>query len=100
MAAVTATLEAIESDGMIENALAVEERLRTAAASIPGVVSVRGKGCLLGIQFDGPCAGVHSRLLENNIITGTSSDPKVLRLLPPLCVSAAQIDQFTEVLAQ
>lgn len=98
MAAVAATLEAIENEGMIENAAAVEDHLRKALADRPEIVSLRGKGCLIGIEFNGPCAPVHAKLLEHKIITGTSSDPNVLRLLPPLCVSESQIDHFVEVL--
>ena len=100
MAAVVATLEAIESDGMIENASAVEEHLRNTLASIPGVIGLRGKGCLLGIEFDAPCGTVHSALLDRKIITGTSSDPKVLRLLPPLSTTVDEIDLLIEGLKQ
>ena len=99
MAAVVATLEAIENDGMIANAKNVENHLRDSLAGIPYVVSVKGKGCLLGIEFDGLCAPVHAKLLENKIITGTSSDPNVLRLLPPLSVSTDEINMLVEVLS-
>lgn len=92
MAAVSATLEAIEQDEMLENAAAIENHLRARLREIPNVVRLRGKGCLLGIEFDEPCAPIHARLLENKIITGTSSNPKVLRLLPPLCVKREEID--------
>ena len=51
-------------------------------------------GFLLGIEFNENAAAVHKRLLEHKIITGTSSDPKVLRLLPPLCLTEAHIDEF------
>lgn len=94
MAAVLATLEAIEEEKMIDNARAVEERLRRAFADVQGIKGMRGKGCLLGIEFAENCAGVHAELLARKIITGTSSDPKVLRLLPPLCVTAEEIDLF------
>jgi acetylornithine/succinyldiaminopimelate/putrescine aminotransferase len=99
MAAVLATLEAIEEDGMIANARVVEDHLRTRLAADPQIVSVRGKGCLIGLEFDGPCGPAHARLLENKIITGTSSDPRVLRLLPPLSVTEDQIDLLVDVLA-
>ena len=98
MAAVVATLEAIENDGMVENARAVEHRLRDSLKSVEYIRSVRGKGCLLGIEFDGPCSPRHSSLLEKKIITGTSSDPNVLRLLPPLCVSTEEISRFVNAL--
>ncbi len=98
MAAVLATLEAIEADGMIETAATVEQYLRRSLSEVESVVSVRGKGCLLGIEFDGPCAPVHQKLLAEKIITGTSSDPNVLRLLPPLCVSTDEIDLLVQAL--
>jgi acetylornithine aminotransferase/acetylornithine/N-succinyldiaminopimelate aminotransferase len=94
MAAVLATLEAIEGDSMIENARAVEHHLRQRLAETDGITEVRGKGCLIGIEFAEKCAPVHSRLLDEKIVTGTSADPHVLRLLPPLCVTTGEIDMF------
>ncbi|CAN5350750.1 aminotransferase class III-fold pyridoxal phosphate-dependent enzyme [soil metagenome] len=100
MAAVLATLEAIDADNMIANARMVEHHLRDSLASVPGVVAIHGKGCLIGIEFDEPCGPVHKKLLTNKIITGTSSNPKVLRLLPPLCVNVDEINMLVEVLSQ
>jgi len=99
MAAVNATLEAIESENMLNNAKRIEDHLRTSLANIPGIKNVRGKGCLLGIEFDEPCGTKHKKLIENAIITGTSSDPNVLRLLPPLNVTTDEINRLVEVLA-
>lgn len=99
MAAVVATLEAIQTDDMIANAQRVERHLRDSITGVPGVVAVHGKGCLLGIEFDGPCAAIHKQLLSENIITGTSSNPNVLRLLPPLCVEIDDINSMVEVLS-
>lgn len=92
MAAVLATLEAIENDGMIDNAKAIEQHLRDSLVGVEGVVGIRGKGCLLGIEFEDKCSAIHAKLLENKIITGTSSNPNVLRLLPPLCTNIEEID--------
>ena len=99
MAAVVATLEAIEDEGMIESAKAVENRLRESLTDRAHIAGVLGKGCLLGIEFTGPCGPWHSRLLDNKVITGTSSDPNVLRLLPPLCLNADDLNILVEVLA-
>lgn len=88
MAAVFATLEAIEDEDMLTNARLVEERLRDSLGGVPGVVRLRGKGCLLGIEFDSPCKPKYDALLKSGVITGTSSNPNVLRLLPPLCVDS------------
>ena len=101
MAAVTATLEAIEADGMLANALAVEGHLRERLAGVAGVAGVRGRGLLLGVEFAEPVAAkVNKALLERRIITGTSSDPKVLRLLPPLCVTAEEAGMFVAALRE
>jgi acetylornithine/N-succinyldiaminopimelate aminotransferase len=98
MAAVTATLEAIENDGLLQNVKTAEAYLRQRLAEVPEVVAVHGRGFLLGIEFRTPAAPVHKALLDRKIITGTSSDPKVLRLLPPLCLSNNQVDLFVEAL--
>ncbi|MFZ1699446.1 MAG: aspartate aminotransferase family protein [Pyrinomonadaceae bacterium] len=100
MAAVLATLEAIENDDMIANARAIEQYLRDSLGGNPVVRAIRGKGCLIGIEFDGACKEIHAKLLRHKIITGTSSDPNVLRLLPPLCVTTEEILEFVEVLSQ
>lgn len=98
MAAVLATLEAIEDDDMIANAEHIEKYLRDSLSGVGGVKAVHGKGCLLGIEFEQPCGPIHKKLLLQKIITGTSSDPNVLRLLPPLMVSKDEIDVLVEVL--
>lgn len=94
MAAVSATLEAIENDRMLENVREVEAYLRERLRDVEQVVSVRGLGFLLGIEFKENAKAVHELLLDRRIITGTSSDPKVLRLLPPLCLVRAEVDLF------
>jgi acetylornithine/N-succinyldiaminopimelate aminotransferase len=94
MAAVSATVEAIENDGMLENVRAVETYLRHSLKEIPTIVSVRGCGFLLGLEFHDQAAPIHKALLDRKIITGTSSDPNVLRLLPPLCLKTSDIDLF------
>ncbi|MCA1640307.1 MAG: aminotransferase class III-fold pyridoxal phosphate-dependent enzyme, partial [Acidobacteria bacterium] len=94
MAAVLATLEAVEKDKMRENISEIESYLREQLKAIPNVVALRGKGGLLGIEFNDDCKPIHAKLLENKIITGTSSNPNVLRLLPPLCVKKEETDSL------
>jgi len=100
MAAVTATLEAIEADQMIENVRTVEAYLRERLKEVEQVVNIHGRGFLLGLEFADKAKPVHEALLERKIITGTSSDPKVLRLLPPLCLKREEVDLFVEALVQ
>ncbi|MBX7060575.1 MAG: aspartate aminotransferase family protein [Pyrinomonadaceae bacterium] len=98
MAAVKATLDVIEADGLTENARNIEKWVRDACASNADVKAVHGKGCLLGIEFENGARPVYQKLLGEKIITGLSSDPNVLRLLPPLNVSESEIALFAEAL--
>jgi acetylornithine aminotransferase/acetylornithine/N-succinyldiaminopimelate aminotransferase len=100
MAAVSATLEAIETDGMLENVKTVEAYLRERLNEVKQVMAVHGRGFLLGIEFEEKAAAIHQKLLERKIITGTSSNPKVLRLLPPLCLREAGVDLFVSALGE
>ncbi len=98
MAAVSATIEAIKTDEMRRNISEIESYLRGKLREIESVKNLRGKGGLLGIEFVGNCKTIHEKLLANKIITGTSSNPNVLRLLPPLCVKKEEIDFLIGVL--
>jgi acetylornithine aminotransferase/acetylornithine/N-succinyldiaminopimelate aminotransferase len=100
MAAVTATIEAIKADGMLENVSAVEAHLRKRIAEVPAVVKVRGRGFLLGLEFADKATPIHQALLARKIITGTSSEPNVLRLLPPLCLQPQHIDLLIDALLE
>jgi acetylornithine/N-succinyldiaminopimelate aminotransferase len=100
MAAVTATLEAIEDDDMLLNVKAVEAYLRTRLKQVTSVVAVHGRGLLLGVEFSDTAAAVHKGLLDRKIITGTSSNANVLRLLPPLCLQREDVDTFVTALME
>src|SRR5437762_3085627 len=100
MAAVTATLEAIENDGMLENVRSIESYLRERLKEVEQVLNVHGLGFLLGVEFKENAAAVHKALLAKKIITGTSSDTRVLRLLPPLILSETEVDMFVDALAE
>ena len=61
--------------------------------------SVKGKGLMLGISFDFPVAQMRKQLIfEEGIFTGGSSDPKLLRILPPLSIGTKEIDLFIAAL--
>jgi acetylornithine aminotransferase/acetylornithine/N-succinyldiaminopimelate aminotransferase len=98
MAAVTATLEAIENDRMLANVKTVEAHLRQRLREVEQVVAVHGRGLLLGVEFNDKAQPIHQALLERKVITGTSSNPKVLRLLPPLCLQKEHVDMFVDAL--
>jgi acetylornithine aminotransferase len=98
-AAALATLDVLESEGLLDNARTMGGRLFAALRGLPGVVRVQGAGLMVGIVLDRPAAAVRDALLaRHRIIVGTSDDPTVLRLLPPLSLSAAQADDFVRAL--
>ena len=100
MAAVRATLEAIETEDMIANARAIELHLREHLTGIPGIKAIRGKGCLIGIQFDSPCRVINEKLFAKHIISGMSSDPCVLRLLMPMNIRKEELDIFIDAVKE
>ncbi|MCS6874952.1 MAG: aminotransferase class III-fold pyridoxal phosphate-dependent enzyme [Pyrinomonadaceae bacterium] len=98
VAAVIATIEAIEIDGMLEKIVKAEKYLREKIKQVPEVKDVFGKGGILAIEFYEDAAGFYEKLLKNKIITGTSANPFRLRLLPPLCIGKEEIDLLIEAL--
>jgi acetylornithine aminotransferase len=90
-----ATLDVIEREGLIENAVRVGDRLDRGARAL-GVRHVSGRGLLLGLHLGRPAVEVQRALFARRIITGTASDPAVLRLLPPLSFSAPEADLVLE----
>jgi acetylornithine/succinyldiaminopimelate/putrescine aminotransferase len=98
-AAALATLDVIEREGLVENAIRVGGRLARGARSL-GVRHVSGRGLLLGLHLGRDAAEVQRALFGRRIITGTASDPRVLRLLPPLSFSADEADLLLNGLAE
>jgi acetylornithine/succinyldiaminopimelate/putrescine aminotransferase len=100
-AAALATLDVIEAEGLIGNAIAVGDEIRRAVLT-RGVTRVSGRGLLLGLHLDRPAAPVQRALFAHRILTGTATDPEVLRLMPPLTFSVDEarllIDALNEVL--
>lgn len=90
-AAALATLEVIDREGLIANAIAVGDRLRRGTAGL-GIARVSGRGLLLGLHLSRPAAAVQQALFAHRILTGTASDPAVLRLMPPLTFTNAEAD--------
>lgn len=90
-AAALANLAVIEREGLIANAIAVGEHLSRGARAL-GVGRVTGRGLLLGLHLERPAADVQRALFGRKMLTGTATDPRVLRLLPPLSFSHGEAD--------
>ncbi|MGI9089042.1 MAG: aspartate aminotransferase family protein [Chthoniobacterales bacterium] len=85
-AALLATVEVIENEKLMANALAAEAKIRRALEGTC-VSQVRGAGLLLGLRTLSGAASLKKHLERNGILVGGSSDPEVLRLMPPLNLS-------------
>lgn len=92
MAALTATLETIMEDDLMLRAHSIFLQIREAVG--PMVRSVRGRGCLIGLELHAPAAPLLTALRAQGVLAGTSGDPNVLRLMPPLTVSDVEIARF------
>jgi len=98
-AAALANLDVIQRDGLVANAAAIGQYLRDEAIRL-GVPGVQGRGLLLGLRLGRPAADVQRALFAHHVITGTSADPEVLRLMPPLNFSRAEADLLLSALSQ
>ena len=97
--AVLAVLEVLESEELLNNAAELESYFREMAAEIPGVKQVKGKGLMLGLEFDFEIAPLREKLIyEYKIFTGGAKDKKVLRILPSLGVSREELSLFFKAL--
>jgi acetylornithine/N-succinyldiaminopimelate aminotransferase len=102
-AAAIAVLDIIQKEKLMDNAYAVGEFIKDKLIGIDGVKEVRGTGLMLGVQMETPCAEIRKELLfKHKIFTGSSSDKKTIRILPPLNISKQEagifLDSFTEVM--
>ncbi len=103
MAAI-AVLDVMKAEHLIENTAAIGDYLLAELSKIPQVKEVRGRGLMIGIEFENSVKDIRSKLLfQKKIFTGVSGT-NTIRLLPPLCLSKADaklfIDKFKEVLSE
>jgi len=96
-AAALATLDVIEDEDLLTNVQRVGAHLRAGAARLG--LGVQGRGLMLGLRLGRPALEVQHGLFSHRILTGTSSDAEVLRLLPPLSFSVGEADRLLEALA-
>ena len=89
-----AVLDIIEREGLVANALAVGDYIKESLPKSPRIKEVRGKGLMLGIEFNEPVAPLRQALLyDKHIFTGVAGQ-NMIRLLAPLCLTKAEADEF------
>jgi len=101
--AALAVIDAIERQGLVAHAGSLGERLlngfRQALADTPGVVEIRGRGLMLGIELERPCTELVGRALQAGLLINVTADC-VVRLLPPLVTDQAQADSLVAQLSE
>lgn len=98
-ALVSTVLEVIRRDRLMDNVRILSAAIRKSAVVGP-VEGIQGRGFLLGLRCRIPAREVQAALLDRDILVGTSSDPKVVRLLPPLTLEQQHVDTLVTALSE
>ena len=96
------TLRIMEAEGLLANAANVGARLmaelKQAFDGVAGVVEVRGQGLMIGIELDRPCGALLQRAADAGLMISVTAD-RVIRIVPPLIISADEARQVVAILA-
>jgi acetylornithine/succinyldiaminopimelate/putrescine aminotransferase len=98
-AAIKTVIEVIQRDNLLANVRDVSGTIR-ATCCVGPVESIQGQGFLLGLRTRPKAAAVRDALLTRDILTGTSADPHVLRLLPPLILTTEHVQRLAAALKE
>jgi len=100
-AAGIAVLDVIEKLDLQKNVNEVYEYFLEQIKQVPGIKQVKGKGLMLGVEFDFDVAALRKKLIiEKHIFTGSANNKNLLRILPPLTVKKSDIDTFIVALKE
>ncbi len=94
-AAGIAVLDVIKKEQLLQNSQRIGAKLSEILTNLPGVKKVKGRGLMLGAEFEFPVAAMRkSMVLDHFLFTGSSSNPNLLRILPPLNINENHLDEF------
>ena len=90
-------LNVIEEDKLMDNVKEMSEYFIKIAKTIPHIKKIKGRGLMLGLEFDFEVGDLRKKLIyEYQIFTGGAANKKLLRILPPLTIKKEHINQFFE----
>lgn len=93
--AALSVLDVIESENLIRNVNEISDYFKQKASEIPQIKNVKGRGLMLGLEFDFEIAGLRKSLIYDfGIFTGNASQKNLLRILPPLSITKTDVDFF------
>ncbi len=94
-----AVLEILKKEDLQQKTKALEAFFRSKAAAIPQIKKIKGRGLMLGIEFDFEVAELRKTLIyKHHIFTGGSSNKNLIRILPPLTVKETHLEHFFNAL--
>lgn len=94
-AAGISVLEVVEKENLLGNAAELSEYIKEKAAEIPQIKKVKGRGLMIGLEFDFEIAELRKKLLfDHHIFTGAAANKNLLRILPPLNIKKEHFDEF------
>ena len=100
-AAGLSVLNVIEEQKLMDNVIVMSEYFIKIAKTIPEIKNIKGRGLMLGLEFDFEVGDLRKKLIyEHHIFTGGASNKKLLRILPPLTVRKEHINMFFEALIE
>ena len=91
-------MDIIESEGLLANVRKLSRQIRETCVVGP-VTGTQGAGFLLGLRTCRPARDVQRELLERDILTGTSADPQVVRILAPYVLDETHVARLRDALA-
>ncbi|CAM1366139.1 Acetylornithine aminotransferase [Tenacibaculum soleae] len=92
-------LTILKEEKLLKNTSIISEYFIKKAAEIPAIKKIKGRGLMLGIEFNFPIASLRKELIfKHHIFTGSAKNPNLLRILPPLTIKKQHIDQFFDAL--
>ena len=92
-------LEVIEEEHLMQNAKDISAYFLEKAKEISAIKNIKGRGLMLGLEFDFPISELRKKLIfEHKIFTGSAKNPNLLRILPPLTIKKEHVDLFFEAL--
>jgi acetylornithine/succinyldiaminopimelate/putrescine aminotransferase len=98
-ALIQTVIQVIEEEGLLQRVRDLSQRILATCMTGP-VTAIQGKGFLLGLRTTRPAKQIQAELIEHGILTGTSADPHIVRLLPPLVLEASHVDAMAAALAE
>jgi acetylornithine aminotransferase len=98
-AASLTVLEVIEEEKLMENVKEISTYFSEKSKEIKALKAIKGRGLMLGLEFDFPIGELRKKLIFNHkIFTGSAKNPNLLRILPPLTIKKTHIDVFFDAL--